>query len=288
MLVALIWGFNFIVIEVGLDNFPPLLFAAFRFTFSALPAVFLFGRGNVPWSAILLIGVFLGLFKFSLLFVGMYAGMPAGLAALVLQSQVIFTVVFAAIFLNDRTVLWQKVGIGLGVLGMVVCGTAIRGAVDITALGFGLVIGAGFSWGISNILLRRFSNLDMFRLTIWMSLVPPIPLLSLSLILEENQWEAVQNVEFLGIAAIIYTSLVSTVVAVSIWGTLLRRHSPIMVAPFALLVPVIAIALSALILGETFGPNRIVGSILVLIGLLLIVFGRRMLDFSSRRPSLDA
>lgn len=49
-----------------------------------------------------MVGCTLGVVKFGLLFLGMHAGMPAGLSSLVLQSQAIFTALFAAVLLRER------------------------------------------------------------------------------------------------------------------------------------------------------------------------------------------
>ncbi|MFE2446140.1 EamA family transporter, partial [Streptomyces sp. NPDC059426] len=51
VLVTALWGVNFVVIEVGLDHFPPLLFCALRFLVAALPAVFLVGPLRFPRDA---------------------------------------------------------------------------------------------------------------------------------------------------------------------------------------------------------------------------------------------
>ena len=75
---------------------------ALRFTFVALPAVFFVGRPRVRWYWVVAIGGSLGVFSFGLLFVGIDQGMPAGLSSLVLQTQVIFTVAFAALTLGER------------------------------------------------------------------------------------------------------------------------------------------------------------------------------------------
>ena len=48
--VAALWGVNFVVIHVGLDHFPPLLFNALRFTLMAVPAIFLVGRPRLAWK----------------------------------------------------------------------------------------------------------------------------------------------------------------------------------------------------------------------------------------------
>ena len=100
--VAALWGFNFVMIHVGLDELPPLLFNTLRFALAAVPALFFVGRPTVAFRWILLVAVVLAVVKFSLLFMGMDAGMPAGLSSVVLQSQAIFTVIIAATLLRER------------------------------------------------------------------------------------------------------------------------------------------------------------------------------------------
>jgi len=95
VLVAALWGFNFVVIRLGLDNFPPLFFSALRFFFAAVPLVFFIPKPDVPWRIIIGIGLMLGVVKFSFLFIGMDVGVPPGLASLLLQSQAFFTVLLA-------------------------------------------------------------------------------------------------------------------------------------------------------------------------------------------------
>jgi O-acetylserine/cysteine efflux transporter len=93
--VAVVWGVNFVVIHVGLRDFPPLLFAALRFTVVAFPAVLFVRRPAVPLRWVLGVGTFLSAGQFGLLFVAMDQGLPAGLASLVLQVQVLFTIAVA-------------------------------------------------------------------------------------------------------------------------------------------------------------------------------------------------
>src|SRR5918997_1667779 len=97
-LVSVIWGINFVVIHVGLDSFPPLLFAALRFCLVALALPFV-PRPGVPVRYVIAVGVFLSAGQFGLLFLGMDRGMPAGLSSLVLQLQAAFTVGLAVLLL---------------------------------------------------------------------------------------------------------------------------------------------------------------------------------------------
>ncbi len=115
VLVAAIWGLNFVVIEVGLEDFPPLLLSALRYALASLPLLVLGGLPPVRWRWVLAVGVAIGVVKFSLLFIGMDVGMPAGLASLVLQAQALFTVVLAALLLHERIAGSQVLGLARGV-----------------------------------------------------------------------------------------------------------------------------------------------------------------------------
>ncbi|BAZ52767.1 hypothetical protein NIES4103_54320 [Nostoc sp. NIES-4103] len=277
VLVALIWGLNFVVIKLGLDAFPPLLFSCLRFTVAAFPAVIFLKRGQISWKWILVIGFTLGVVKYSFLFIGIKVGTPAGLASLVLQSQVLFTSLLSARILNDAPVLWQKIGISVAFTGLGLIASSMINSANF--LGFCLVIMASLAWAFANIFLKLAGKVDMFRLMIWMSIVPPLPLLALSIIFENGQQDAITNINLLGVGTILYTGLIATVIAFGIWGWLLRIYSANIVTPFALLVPVFGLGSSALFLHEKITTINLVASLLILTGLFLIVFGRK---FSSR------
>ncbi|MEV7790810.1 EamA family transporter [Streptomyces sp. NPDC087512] len=256
VLVAAVWGVNFTVIEIGLDHFPPLLFSALRFLAAALPAVFFVGRPKVAWKWIVAVGLALGVAKFGLLFVGMDAGMPAGLSSLVLQIQAVFTAVIAAAVLGERPA-------GVRVLGMVVACAGIGvAAVDEGTSGplgaFALVVAAAAAWGVSNVLTRRAAPPDALNFMVWVSTVPVLPLLALSLLTEgpSRDLEALRGLDWQGAGTILFVAWVSTVFGFGAWGWLLRRHPASTVAPFSLLVPVFGMTSAALFLGEPVTPLR--------------------------------
>src|SRR5690242_12191660 len=134
VLVAAIWGLNFVVIDVGLDDFPPLLLSSLRYLLASLPLLLLRGRPSVPWRWVIAVGVVIGVVKFSLLFIGMDIGMPAGLASLVLQAQALFTVVLAAVVLRERLVASQVVGLAIAFGGLAVGAAGLQGEATPTGL----------------------------------------------------------------------------------------------------------------------------------------------------------
>jgi O-acetylserine/cysteine efflux transporter len=277
--VAAIWGFNFVVIDVGVREFPPLLFAALRFTVVAIPAVFFVGMPKVQWRWILLISLGVCAGQFGLLFVSIHAGMPAGLASLVLQAQAIFTLVLAAIFLGERIQLRQVLGLAIAFGGITLVGFDLGQGSPLVA--FMLCIGAAAAWGIGNVGIRKANATSALNMWVWVSLLAPVPLYALSLTIEGPRAavDALSSLSLPGIGALAYIAYVSTLVGYGIWGYLMRRYNAGVVAAYALLVPIFGLSSAAVFLDERITPTRIVAGVLIVGGVAL-----SSLRFRSTRP----
>ncbi|MFD9233697.1 EamA family transporter [[Kitasatospora] papulosa] len=275
VLVAAVWGVNFVVIELGLAHFPPLLFSALRFLVAALPAVFLVGRPTVAWRWIVGVGLSLGVAKFGLLFVGMDQGMPAGLSSLVLQVQAVFTALFAALFLSERPGGRRVLGMGIALAGIGVA--AVDEGAGGPVLAFVLVVLAAACWGVSNVLTRKAAPRDSLNFMVWVSTVPVLPLLGLSLLFEgwDRDVEALAALDRTGAGTVVYVAWISTVLGFAAWGFLLRHHPASSVAPFTLLVPVFGMSSAALLLDEEVGPLRWCAAALLVGGVALTSLARR-------------
>jgi O-acetylserine/cysteine efflux transporter len=269
ILVAAIWGVNFVVIHVGLDSMSPLLFCALRFAVAALPAVFLVGRPKAPWRWVIATGIALGVVKFSLLFAGMAAGLPAGLSALVLQSQVVFTLVFAAALLRERPGPRRIAGVALSGAGIVLIATQLGQGGPIGA--FLLVIAAGAAWGLANLAMRKAGQTDMLNFIVWVSAVATAPLILLTLTVDgpDHVWHALRGLDLIAVAAIAYIAYLSTLFGFGVWGRLIARYGAGTVSPFAALAPVFAILASAVFLHERIHWYDAVGGAAILGGVLL-------------------
>ncbi|MFG2825527.1 EamA family transporter [Kitasatospora sp. NPDC048365] len=267
VLVAAVWGLNFVLIHVGLEAFPPLLFCALRFAVVAVPAVFLVGRPRVAWRWILAVGLVLGVVKFGLLFLGMHAGMPAGLSSLVLQSQAVFTALFAAVLLRERPGGRRLAGLAVAFagIGLAAVDRGVGGPIG----AFALVVASAVFWGLANVLTRKAAPEDALRWMVWVSVVPPLPLLGLSLLVEGARADlaALASIGWPGVGAILYVGLVSTLFGFVAWSHLLRRYDASAVAPYSLLVPVFGMSSSWLLLGERFSPLAGAAAVLVIAGI---------------------
>jgi O-acetylserine/cysteine efflux transporter len=263
--VAVVWGVNFVVIHVGLDSFPPLLFAALRFCLVALALPFV-PRPGVPLKYVLAVGVFLSAGQFGLLFLGIEKGMPAGLASLVLQLQAAFTVGLAVLLLKEQPKPAQLAGGALALTGIGIIAAGRASAVPLGALA--LTIGAALSWGFGNVATRKAQSPSPLGLLVWSSLVPPLPLLSLSLLTERGD---PIELGVSGVAALLYVVVLSTLLGFGAWAWLLSKHPASTVAPFTLLVPVVGIAAAWIALDEVPGAFELIGAAVVLSGLALTV-----------------
>lgn len=273
--MAVIWGLAFVATRIGLDDLSPPQLAAARFVVAAVPALVL-PRPRAPWPLLVAVGLTLFAGQFLLQFFGIAHGMPPGLAAIIVQTQALFTIGLAALLLRERPTARETLGVALGVAGL--AAIALTVGADLTRVGFVLTLGSAVSWAIGNLLLKRLPPLPALRLMVWLSLVPPVPALALALLIDgpSGTVRTLAAMSWRGLAAVLYLGAIATVVAYAMWGDLLRRYPAIAVAPFALLVPFVAAAASAVVFGERFGAVRLGGMALVLVALAVIALPRRM------------
>jgi O-acetylserine/cysteine efflux transporter len=270
--VAVIWGLAFVGSKIGLREFSPPLLAALRFVVAAVPCLVV-RRPNVSWMLLILIGLTLFLGQFLTQFFGIAHGVPAGLAAVIVQSQALFTIGFAAVVFGEKPTLSQTIGIAVAVAGLAMIVASLGGSPGV----FAVIMISPVSFAIGNLLLRGARDVRMFDLFCWLSLVPPLPLLALAFATDGfgQTWHALAAVSMSGVLCVLFLGVISTTFAYWAWGHLLREYSAAEVAPFALLVPVVGAVSSWAVFGETFGPLRLAGMATVVAGIaLMLLLGR--------------
>jgi O-acetylserine/cysteine efflux transporter len=280
--VAIVWGLTFIATKVGVGETSPLMFAALRFLFAAIPMVVFIAPPKAPAWAVALYGLLIGVGQFGLLFIAIHDGFPVGLASLVLQAQAFFTILLARPFLGERPRRAQIVGAAVGFAGM---GVIASGHLAGASLGpFLLVIIAAMFWSAGNVLAKSLGKVGMLAVTVWSSLAAPAPLFALSVAVEGTDGvAALAHPSWKLIVSVIVISYAGTVFGFGVWARLLAHHSAATVAPFALVVPVVGMIAGSILFGETLKPVELLGGSLVMAGLALNIFGdwvtRRRLPF---------
>ena len=272
--VVAIWGSNFVVIKVGLDHLPPLLFGALRFTLAALPMVFFLPRPAASWKNIAAYGMLIGAGQFGLLFIAMKGHISPGLASLVIQSQVFFTIFLSMRLSHERVKPIQWISLALATAGIVVIASHTDGTTTLT--GLALILMAAACWAGGNMVNKQAGRVNMVAYVVWSSLFAAPPLFALSLIFEG--WPAIAtglgDADMVTWAAVFWQTLGNSLFGYAVWGWLLARYPAATVTPMALLVPVFGMAASSMLLGEAMPAWKLIAMALVM-GWLALNFWRR-------------
>ena len=271
--VVAVWGTNFVVIRLGLDALPPLLFAALRFTLAAFPLVFFVKRPDVPWRDLALFGLFIGVGQFGLMFIAIDGYIPPGIASLIVQTQVVFTIALAMRGTGERLAPVQYAALALALAGVAVILAHTGGSTTLT--GVLLVIAAAFCWSLGNMVQRRVGRVDVLGFIVWSSLFAIPPLFALAFAFEgPAAITTALAAATPGVwATVLWQSVGNTMFGYGAWGWLLARYPAATVAPMALLIPVFGMGSAALFLGEPLPPWKLLAAALIIGGLAINMFG---------------
>jgi O-acetylserine/cysteine efflux transporter len=281
IMVAVIWGLAFVASRIALDEFSPELMTTLRFAIAALPCL-LVPRPKVSWPVLISISFTLFLGQFLAQAYGIAHGVPVGLTSVIVQSQALFTIGFAAIVFRELPTRVQAIGIGVAVVGLLmICGTV---GYDFSVAAFAVLMICPVSFAIGNLLLRRAQGVRMFDLFAWLCLTAAIPLMALTLLANGPQatWHALAHMSLTGFACMLGLGGISTSIAYWLWGRLLRDYPAAQVVPFALLVPFVGAAASSVVFGETFGLLRLAGMVTVVAGIAIMLLAKRAQDVSKQ------
>ena len=286
--VVAVWGFSFVTIRWALEGGPPFAMAALRFFFAAVPAIFFVKRPAVPGPTLVAYGFAIGVFQFGLLFLGIELGMPAGLSSIVIQFQVFFTIGLAAWLLGDRVTRHSIVGGCVAAAGIAVLAAhKLAGGATTTFAGFVVVLAAGLSWAVGNIITKHAAEkaeVDVVGMVVWASLAVPLPLALASFAVEGGADVLVRigDMPARAWASVLFMGYVTTLFGLAAWNALLHRYPTAVIAPFALLIPVSGLVSGAIFLGESLAPMQFAGAALVLVGLAWNLYAHRAREWIAR------
>ena len=289
MLVVIVWGVNFTVISLGLDGVPPMMLVAVRYIFVVFPAIFFIKKPKTEWKYIILYGFSVGVGQFACLFYAMHIGMPAGLSSIILQLQAFITALLGVFFLKEKIKPKQLVGFGIAALGLIAIGIAsTSGDTHIPARALFLMLLAPTFWASSNIISKIASNkaraegheLQMLNMVVWSGLIPPIPMLILSVLIDTPtaMVNAFSTLRFMSIFSTFYLAYVSTIFGYGVWNSLLSKYPVSIISPLSLLVPITGLITARIVLGEQLSGLQMLGAFLIFIGLMVT-----SLDFKRSR-----
>lgn len=276
--LSVLWGGSFFFVAIAVRELPPLTVVVLRTGLAALTlAVVLQMRGvGLPFRrettpAFFGMGLLNNLLPFSLLFWAQTL-IPSGLASILNATTPIFSIIVAHFLLSDERMAANKaMGILCGFLGVVVLlgGDVLSGA-GVALLGMLACLGAALSYGFAGVFGRRFKAMDLTAPQVAFGQLVATTVMTLPLVAAvDRPW--MLPVPSLGvIGAVLALAVLSTAVAYVIFFRILASAGAVNVALVTLLVPVSAILLGTLVLGEALALRHYAGMGLIGIGLLAI------------------
>lgn len=278
--VVFVWGVNFVVIKLALNDLPPLLFAALRFIFVVFPAVFFIKKPAVGWGNLAAYGILIGAGQFGLLFLAMKGDISPGLASLVVQAQVFFTIGLSMMLTGERMKIYQWPALLLAVAGIVVIG--MHTDATTTVLGLALVLCAAACWAAGNIVSKKasstYGSINMLAYVVWSSPFAAVCLCILAFAFEGGPAieAGLRHATAATWAAIAWQSIANSLFGYAVWAWLLSRYPASTITPMALLVPVFGMSASSLWLGEAMPAWKIIAALMVMTGLAINLFWPRI------------
>ncbi len=273
LLVAAIWGGNFVAAQTALSATPPFLMLAIRFAIVALVLIPFVRLPRTQHLHALRLAITLGLLHFGLFFVGMSHADSASTAVLVSQMGVPFSCLLGVWLLQD-SLGWRRItGLTIAFAGLAV----MAGAPVIwdNWPGFILMLAGAFFWGIANIQIKQYQQASIMALLAWMSAYTAPMLLLCAWLFGETTTQAFRSLGHpIIITAMLYMTLGSTIIAYGLWYYLLRKHPVSHIVPFSLLVPVFGISATTSLLGDSLSTEHVLGGILTVLGVSIIILRR--------------
>lgn len=277
-LLSVLWGGSFFFVAVAVEELPPLTVVALRTGLAALTLIVILRVRGEAWPfanrailAFFVMGLLNNLLPFSLLFWAQTM-IPSGLASILNATTPIFSIIVAHFLLADEQMATNKaIGILFGFLGVVVLlgGNLLNGA-SIASLGMLACLGAALAYGFAGAYGRRFKTMELTATQVAFGQLVATTIMMVPIISFIDRPWTLPMPSFPVIASVLALAIVSTALAYVIFFRILASAGAVNVALVTLLVPVSAILLGTLIMGEELAARHYAGMGLIGIGLLAI------------------
>jgi drug/metabolite transporter (DMT)-like permease len=288
-LLSILWGGSFFFNGFVLKQLPPLTVVFLRVAIAALillPLLFVYRirlpKGLSGWRPFFAIGFLNNVLPFSLIVIGQ-TYIPSGLASILNATTPLFTVVVMAIAGEEKLLLRRIAGVVAGLIGVIILHGDGFGFETGQTIGILLCLAAAFSYGLSALLARKVLSNSPPLGTATFQMLASAAMMTVVAGLVERPWQlpmpdAVTWLAVIGLAAL------STALAYIVFFQILRRSGATNVMLVTLLIPVTAILLGYLVLGESISSREISGALVI--GSALLLIDGRVLEFFKLSPRI--
>jgi drug/metabolite transporter (DMT)-like permease len=285
LILCLVWGTTWFFIKLGLEDLPPISFAAARFVLALiiLAAIIIFQKIDLPktlreWKLLALTGILQFSINYSLVFWS-EQHISSGLAA-VLQGMIpVFGLALAWFHLPEEKITWLKISaILLGIAGVAIIFIEQLQVKSILAFaGCAAIVVGAYAAAHASILIKAYGGkIHPAAMLFGQILCGILPLIAYGFIKEGNpihfrwSWQA--------LISILYLTIFGTILAFWLYYWLLSKIESTRAMVISLVTPLIAVVVGRIFLNEKLLPQTVFGGILILAGIGLIVFRRKIKD----------
>ena len=288
LIMNLAFGATFISAKVGVTEFPAFMFTALRFLIVAVILIPFLKIHKGQMFNILIISILGGGIHFGLFYLALDSSKYVSSVAIVLQLGIPISTILSVIFLKE-IIRWRRIlGIILSFAGVITLMFEPTIFSDLDGVYFSLLAATAMS--ISMILMKKLKNIRVFDLQAWLAFVSTLMLGFISLTFETNHYEVIINASYIGWAAVLFTSLIATVIGHATFYRLITKYDVSKITPLTLIVPIFAIINSLIVshfeifdgFDETINFKIILGASMTLIGVGIVMIREKGIDISPR------
>jgi drug/metabolite transporter (DMT)-like permease len=273
-LVCFVWAAHTVVSKIVVSDLeiPPLFYAAIRFGIVAALAIPWLLPAPRPRWRILLVGFLMGGGGFALFFLGIKTASPST-AAVVSQLGLPMTTLLSVFMLGER-IFWRR---GLGIVLTFVGGVIVMWDPNSgfpLSLGLILILGSAFTGSLAAVMMKQIGGVRPLQFQAWIGLASVVPLAALTLSLETGQIVKATEAGWTFVAALLFSALVVSLLAHSIYYGLIGKYPANLIAPLTIMNPLLTVVLGILVTGDQFDGRMALGTSIALCGVLIIALRR--------------
>ena len=300
-IIYFVWGSTFLAIRVGVQQVPPLLFAAMRFLAAGIVLyIWTVARGEASptrrqWLSASVLALLIFVFDYGLLFWAEIR-VPSGIAAVMMATIPAFIALSEVVFLRtQRLTARLAFALLLGIVGVAVLvsrsfnlGSLILGGAPIDTIGAVALIVASLSWSVAAVLNRKLPLPQSKVMSAGAQMLAGGVMLTLAAAgfgeFHNFHPSTISRGAWL---ALLYLIVAGSIVGFTAYVWLIHHESPTKVGTYAYVNPVVAVLVGYFLGGEALGIRTVLGTICVLISVIVITTARSTKTISPR-PATEA
>lgn len=265
LISSVLFGLTIVLTKLGINDFPPLFFAALR-CILLLPLILFVPRPKISWGNLIVFCLCWSVIYLGGVNIALSTGLGAGISILMIQLSSFFAIFFAKIFLKEKAKKNEIMGMLLGFIGLFfICSEK---GLDGNFLGMTALLMASLFYAFGTIQSKKI-KVSSFALIIWISSLRIPFFLIGSILIDEPIIDSIVNAQSYSWGIALFASWGSVLLANTSWLYLVKKYPISTISSFRLLIPVFGLFFSVLFLSEVYSDQIWMGASIIIIGLIL-------------------